>query len=547
MGIVLMVLILLTAVVLSLYINKLLPFSIPLPLIQIAIGALLSYGFDYEITFEPHLFLLLFIPPLLFLDGWRIPKGAFFKDIKPILMLAIGLVVFTVIGMGYFIHWLLPVIPLAVAFALAAILSPTDPVAVSGITKTSPLPSRLMHLLEGESLLNDATGLVCFSFAVTAVLTGTFSIGSASWSFVKVAGGGVIAGIIVTWLIGRLNRILVKRAGEDPTTQIVISLLIPFLAYLAAEHFHASGILAAAVAGIAMHYVEMSGHRLATTRMQRNAVWNTIQDVLNGIIFILLGDQLPRMIRQMPEVTGSIGVDNPWRLLAYILVITAGLGLLRFAWVWITLRLTLVHAALRGREKKELPNNRLLIITAAAGVRGAITLAGILTLPLLLDDGTAFPARDALIFIAMGVIVLSLLIASSTLPFLTRGLTERLPQPAASGELQARIAIAEAAITRVNELMKVVPNDAKKAAAYTEAGINVLSVYQGRLEYGDYSADQAESAALEEKETRKLRKQAIEAERDELIRLNRSGSIDDDLYQKLLRELDSLDVSLSAV
>src|SRR5690606_34805652 len=194
MPVVLMVLLFLLAVVASGFIARLLPLKVPLPLLQIAIGAGLSWiGFD--VAFDPHLFLLLFIPPLLFLDGWRIPKGAFFRDWKPILALAIGLVVLTVVGMGWFIYWLVPAVPLAVAFALAAILSPTDPVAVAAMTHDSPLPPRLMHILEGESLLNDATGLVCFSFAVTAALTGTFSLAGASASFVLVAGGGVVVGM----------------------------------------------------------------------------------------------------------------------------------------------------------------------------------------------------------------------------------------------------------------------------------------------------------------------------------------------------------------
>src|SRR5690606_32104200 len=185
MHVVTMILMLLLAVVVSTFIVKLLPLKVPIPLVQIVLGAALSM-LGMPVSFDSHLFLLLFIPPLLFLDGWRIPKGALFGEWRPILSLAIGLVVFTVVGMGMLIHWLIPAVSLAVAFALAAILSPTDPVAVSAMTANSPLPSRIGHILEGESLLNDATGLVCFSFAVTAALTGTFSLGKASLSFVMV-------------------------------------------------------------------------------------------------------------------------------------------------------------------------------------------------------------------------------------------------------------------------------------------------------------------------------------------------------------------------
>ena len=546
MPVVTMVLVFLLAVVVSGFIARLLPFKVPLPLLQIAIGAgLAMLGFDVD--FEPHLFLLLFIPPLLFLDGWRIPKGAFFRDWKPILALAIGLVVLTVIAMGWFIEWLVPAMPLAVAFALAAILSPTDPVAVGAVTANSPLPSRLMHILEGESLLNDATGLVCFSFAVTAALTGVFSPANASLSFVVVAGGGLVVGVAVTYFIGLLNRLLVRRSGEDPGIQILVSLLIPFAAYLAAEHLHVSGILAAAVAGIAMHYGELSGRPLASTRMQRNAVWDTVQTALNGIIFVLLGEQLPRMLQRLPEAAEATGSGNDIRhLLGYVVVITLALGVMRFAWVWVAIRLTVFRAAWRG-EDTVMPQTRLLAIIATAGVRGAITLAGILTLPLLMPDGSAFPARDVAIFLAMGVILLSLTIASIGLPLLTRGLTDVLPEPERKDtEANARVAASEAALRRIDTLLAEPLDDAKAIAARAEAAMVLRDVYQRHLDYGDLSGENAEDMQRVAAAERRLRLGALEAERDELYKLRRAFAIDDVVHQKLVREIDLMEASLLA-
>ena len=546
MPVVTMVLVFLLAVVVSGFIARLLPFKVPLPLLQIAIGAgLAMLGFDVD--FEPHLFLLLFIPPLLFLDGWRIPKGAFFRDWKPILALAIGLVVLTVIAMGWFIEWLVPAMPLAVAFALAAILSPTDPVAVGAVTANSPLPSRLMHILEGESLLNDATGLVCFSFAVTAALTGMFSPADASLSFLMVAGGGLVVGVAVTYFIGLLNRLLVRRSGEDPGIQILVSLLIPFAAYLAAEHLHVSGILAAAVAGIAMHYGELSGRPLASTRMQRNAVWDTVQTALNGIIFVLLGEQLPRMLQRLPEAAEATGSGNDIRhLLGYVVVITLALGVMRFAWVWVAIRLTVFRAAWRG-EDTVMPQTRLLAIIATAGVRGAITLAGILTLPLLMPDGSAFPARDVAIFLAMGVILLSLTIASIGLPLLTRGLTDVLPEPERKDtEANARVAASEAALRRIDTLLAEPLDDAKTIAARAEAAMVLRDVYQRHLDYGDLSGENAEDMQRVAAAERRLRLGALEAERDELYKLRRAFAIDDVVHQKLVREIDLMEASLLA-
>lgn len=537
-----MVLVLLLAVVVSAFVARLLPLKIPLPLLQIFLGACL-YGGGFEITFDSHLFLLLFIPPLLFLDGWRIPKGAFFRDWKPILALAIGLVVFTVLGVGLFVHWLIPAIPPAVAFALAAILSPTDPVAVGAMTANAPLPSRLMHILEGEALLNDATGLVCFSFAVAAAETGRFSLPGAALSFVMIAGGGVLTGVAVTAVIGRLNRLLVRRAGEEPATQILISLLIPFAAYLTGELLHVSGILAAAVAGISAHYAELAGRVGAATRMQRAAVWNTVQAALNGIIFILLGEHLPPLVRALPDAVAGAGAAHAVHLLGYAAAITVALGALRFLWVWISMRLTILRAARQG-EIKAMPQLRLLAVAATAGVRGAVTLAGILTLPLLTSAGRAFPARDAAISLAMGVILLSLLFASVGLPLLTRGLVADLPEPGRrSGEVRARVAAAEAAVRRIEQIVATPESDGDAAAARDAASMRLLEVYRRRLEYGAPGDDASEARRLADV-ARTLRLQALAAERDELYRLRRVGAIDDDVHRQLVREIDLVEASL---
>lgn len=543
MSVVTMVLWFLLAVVASVFLSRLLPWKVPLPILQIAMGSLLSL-FGFEVEFEPHLFLLLFIPPLLFLDGWRIPKDALFNDWKPIMSLAIGLVVVTVIGIGLLIHWLLPAIPIAVAFALAAILSPTDPVSVSAMTVNSPLPSRMAHVLEGESLLNDATGLVCFSFAVTAALTGTFSLADAAVGFLSVASGGVIAGLAVTWIIGQLNRFLIKRTGEEPAIQILISLLIPFTAYLVAENLHVSGILAAVVAGIAMHYDELSGRTQVVTRMQRIAVWDTVQVTLNGIIFILLGEQLPRMWQTMPDVADSAGASSNWILLGFVVAITLALGTLRFLWVWISISLTVFRGRRKGQDRT-MPRTRIMAVMATAGVRGSITLAGILTLPLFLPDGTDFPGRDVAIFLAMGVILLSLLIASVGLPVLTRGLNIDLPHT--DHEAGARVVLTEAALNRIKEIIAQPAAKLDETAFRTEAGSRLLKIYNYRLGYGVDDGDQGslpDRVKLAEVE-HQLYREALRAERDELYKLRKTKSINDEVYRRLLREIDLKEESIN--
>lgn len=537
------ILVMLFAVIVSTYVARLAPIKIPLPLFQILIGALLSWA-GFQVVFDSHLFLLLFIPPLLFLDGWRIPKGAIIHDWPIILSLAIGLVVFTVIGMGFFINWLIPAIPLAITFALAAILSPTDPVAVSAISANSPIPSRLMHILEGESLFNDATGLVCFSFAVTAALTGVFSIGDASVKFLLVAGGGVLVGIAVSWIVGLLNSLLIKRVGEDSGIQILITILIPFASYLAAEHIGVSGILAAAVAGIASHYYDLTGRVSAATRMQRSAVWDTIQITLNGIIFIMLGEQLPGLVSNINEITDANNISNEYYLLAYIVAITFGLGTLRFIWVWVSLQLSYL-LQVNSTKRQNFPIKTLLII-ATAGVRGAITLAGILTLPLFMLDGTAFPARDLAIFIAMGVILLSLIIASVALPLLTRDIDPSISlRLKKSSKSAAKLSTTETAIKFLESQLANVNNDLAEDALHTDAVQRTLEVYRRRLIYGDASGESNQDRLRLIEMEKDIYIKALQAERDELYRLRKNNSLADDDHRELVREIDLLEESLS--
>lgn len=541
MSVVTLVLVFLLAVVVSVFVSRLLKDIIPLPLIQIALGAGLSlYGFTVE--FEPHLFLFLFIPPLLFLDGWRIPKEALFQEIKPIMSLAIGLVVVTVIGMGFFIHWLIPAISLAVAFALAAILSPTDPVSVSAMTVNSPLPSRMAHILEGESLLNDATGLVCFSFAVVAALTGTFSLASAAGQFVLVAFGGILIGLLVAWAIGWLNQLLVKRTGEEPAIQIMISLLMPFTAYLLAEHLHVSGILAAVVAGIAMHYEKIAGRMQAATRMQSKAVWDTVQTALNGMIFILLGEQLPGMWTNMPAVAEAAGASHPWMLFVYVVIITVALAVLRFSWVWISMTLTVFHKRRRGKEA-DVMHIRMMAVMATAGVRGAITLAGILTLPLLMPDGSLFPNRDVAIFLAMGVILCSLLIASIALPILTKGLVQDLPYD--NDEIRARLALNEAAMAHLRELMNHPSDDMDEIAMRTEVGAQLLEIYGRRLDNSDETESDVYDLHKMIDMEREMSKSALKAKRDALYQMRKSKNINERVYHRLRDELDLKEETLN--
>ncbi|TFW34815.1 Na+/H+ antiporter [Massilia horti] len=530
------VLAMLLAVVASGYLVRMLPFPLPLPLAQIALGALIAGVFEHGMTLQPEIFFLLFLPPLLFLDGWRIPKVGLFRDKNTILELALGLVVFTVVGAGYLIHWLIPSLPIAVAFALAAILAPTDPVAVSAITQRVPAPRRMMHILEGEALLNDATGLVCFRFAVAAALTGHFSLADASLTFVWVALAGVASGIVITVAAAAGQRWLTGRLGEEAGTPILVNLLIPFGAYLVAERLHASGILAAVAAGITMSYVELSGRAHATTRVRRAVVWDTAQFALNGMMFVLLGEQLPDIARGALQATSPDSHLDLWWLAGVALAIAFGLALLRFIWVWVSMRLTILNRRLQGKQVY-VPNIRLVIATSLAGVRGAITMAGIMTLPLTLPDGAPFPGRHLAIFLASAVIIVSLVLASVGLPRLLRGLELPEDHSVESEEERARHDAAVAAIAAVEKASHARMATADEAELVNSATEHVLGLYQHRLGGSAAHMDPAKVRYADQTE-REFRLTALKAERDTILKLARRGEISDDTARKLLRQID---------
>ncbi|SFB05698.1 sodium/proton antiporter, CPA1 family (TC 2.A.36) [Rhizobium sp. NFR07] len=532
---------LLLAVILSGTISRLSPFAIPLPLIQIAFGALIAVATGGGVELEPDIFFLLFLPPLLFLDGWRIPKEGLFRDKGVILELALGLVIFTVLGVGLLIHWLIPAMPLAVAFALAAIVSPTDPIAVSAIAARVPIPHRLMHILEGESLLNDASGLVCMRFAVAAALTGTFSLVDAVGSFLWLAIGGIAIGFAVVWVAMKAKEYVSRKLGEDTGSQILLSLLLPFGAYLAAEHLHCSGILAAVAAGVTMSYMELRGKALAKTRVGQGAVWDTVQFALNGMIFVLFGEQLPRIVSGAARIVTETGHLHPIWLLIYVLTIYVALVLLRFGWVWVSLRFTMYRAARLGRQIQT-PPVRLLVAASLAGVRGAITLAGILTLPLFMNDGTTpFPARDLAIFLAAGVIVVSLIVASVGLPAVLKDL-ELPPQPDHhQQEDEARIAAAKAAIRMIDEMTNKMSEGRTDADRYSDVGTRLMEFYRHRIEGHGKTGEDAETVRKLEEAERRLRLAALRAERDEYYRLGRKRQLPDDVARKLVREIDLME------
>ncbi|MGQ0699041.1 MAG: Na+/H+ antiporter [Panacagrimonas sp.] len=530
----LLVLIMLLAVVASRFIAGVT--RLPVPLIQIGLGAAIYYSNLVSATLDPEVFFLLLLPPLLFLDGWRIPKDDLVREAPTILTLTLGLVVFTVIGAGLLIHWLIPAMPLAVAFALAAVLSPTDLVAVSAIASRASIPTRMLRILQGESLFNDASGLVCMRFAVAAALTGSFVLSSALASFLWVALGGLAIGAGVTWLVTHAKPESTVLLGDDGGAQILITLLIPFGVYLLAERLHCSGILAAVAAGITMGFTPHS-HWHPVTRIRRTAVWETVQLAANGSIFVLLGEQIPAILSASEQTVLLIGHRNPWWLGLYVVLILAALATLRFVWVWVSLKVAFFSTRSRGGVPPS-SHWRLVMAMSLAGVRGAITLAGVLTLPLTMSDGTPFPARDLAIFLAAGVIVLSLLLATIGLPRALRGLEQPQDSADLSAEYRARAVAAEAAIRAIESAQHALAEGHPDTGPHADAATQLVARYRRRI--GRHASDEGNATQRHGADAieRQLRLVGLRAEREEILRLGREHGIAELTLRKIVREID---------
>ncbi|VVM55804.1 Sodium, potassium, lithium and rubidium/H(+) antiporter [Pseudomonas fluorescens] len=536
------VLILLMLVSVSRLVGRVIP--LPLPLVQIAAGALLAWPtLGLHVALDPELFLFLFLPPLLFSDGWRMPKRELWRLRGPILTLAVGLVLFTVVGAGYFIHWLLPSIPLPVAFALAAVLSPTDAVAVSAISRNR-LPTPLMHMLQGEALMNDASGLVTFKFALAAAITGVFSLANASVTFVLVAVGGLAVGVALSWLVGRLRSWMIARGWDDPATHVVFMLLLPFAAYVLAERLGASGILSAVAAGMMQSWLDLLP-RQTSTRLLNRSVWSLLEFAFNGLIFLLLGLQLPDIIKAVASHETALWPTLLYRCLDVVAIFLV-LLVLRFVWVQSIWRLSVLLRRLRGKSQMtQVPTARSCWLLTVGGVRGAVTLAGVLSVPILIG-GEAFPERDLLIFIAAGVILLSLIAACVALPLLLRGI-EKSPDDKRRGEVRdAWRKTAEAAIHAL-EIEEVNPQDAAQAAMAIELKARIMSEYRHQLDVFNDSAEAQALAFQMDLLERRLRLKALKAQRLELYKLSRHHQIGDDVLREVLGELDLSEANLGPI
>ncbi|HEU5312743.1 MAG TPA: Na+/H+ antiporter [Candidatus Udaeobacter sp.] len=501
--------------------------ALPYPIVLIISGLALSFVPRLpEVRLNPDIVFYFFLPALLYpaalFTSWR----DFRRNLRPILLLAIGLVLATTLTIAWIAHAILPALPWAAAFALGAIVSPPDAIAATAIIRRLGVPHRIQVILEGESLVNDATALVALQFAIAALVTGTFSVGNAAIRFTWVAAGGIAFGL----LVGAAMR-WVQSHLDDPPIQITISLLTPFIAYLPAERLHVSGVLATVAAGIFLgwHSPLMVSARY---RLQAFAFWEMVVFLLNGFIFIVIGLQLPGILRGLNRESLAPPIISA-------AVITSAVILVRFAWVIPATYLPrLLSSKLRKRDP--IPPWQHVAITSWAGMRGVVSLAAAFALPLVLSDGNPFPGRDYILFFAFSVILTTLVLQGLTLPYLIRKLGITHDGEADEEERRARLEANKAAIELIEKLRA---NDK----------FSPESVDRLRAEY-DERVDQLQLCAENPDDCRgeiatpqyqRLQREALRVERQTIIRLRNERVINDDALRRIQRDLDLAEARLT--
>jgi CPA1 family monovalent cation:H+ antiporter len=499
---------------------------LPLPLLLIGGGVALSLlPALASVRLDPEVFFLLFIPPLLFSDAWLIPKRDLVKVLRPVLLLAFGLVFATVVVVGFAMHALIPSLPLAAAFALGAIVSPTDAVATSAMTGSLKLPRRTSLILSGESLINDASGLVAFKFAVAALATGAFSLGQASVELLLIAAGGFAIGTAVGWAAGVLSVGVKRAANDEPTIQTALSLLTPFAAYLAGEAVGASGVLSVVAAGLYAGWHD-TRHVSPRTRLHAIEVWTMVIFAFNGFAFLLLGLTLRPALTQLSRV-GS------WpHLTLYVVVLWAVVTGIRLFWAFPAAYLPrMLSARVRAKEGEAAP--KYVFITGWAGLRGSVTLAAALSLPAVAATGDAFPERPLLIFLAATTILLTLCINGLSLPWLIRTLHIHGDGKAERERRAAEIAVAQAGTLALDAEIARTPKGVDDSFARA-----MRARYATRVQRLTANAERRRAFERDAAHQRSVMLAAIAAERLELATLLETGVINDEVAREIEGRID---------
>ncbi|HEV2805305.1 MAG TPA: Na+/H+ antiporter [Chthoniobacterales bacterium] len=496
--------------------------NVPYPiLLTVAGGALAFVPGLPAIHLEPQLVFNLFLPPLLYpaavYTSWR----DFRSNLRSILPLAIFLVLLTMTATAWVFHGLTG-LPWAVGFVFGALISPPDAVAALAVTQNLKVPRKIIVILEGESLVNDATSFISFRFAVAAVLTGSFSLAHAGLQFVFVAAGGIAVGLAAGWLAAQVQKRL-----DDPPVQTMLSLLTPYVAYFAGEKLHVSGILAVVIAGI---FYGWRAPRVLSGRMRLQAVpvWQMAVFILNGILFMLIGLQLPQLIHALPPGAGfSIAK------LAGLILLT--LVLARFLWLFAATYIPrLFSRAFRRRNPAPWQQTALIAWT---GMRGADSLAGALAIPFVLANGQPFPGRDLILLVTFGVIFGTLILQGLTIKPLVGWLGIVDDHAIDKEERLARLRANEAALARIEDL-------GASGRSRPESIERLRSEYADRIRQLSKQSKEESVRHLYSRDFEELAREALQTERDTVIALRNEESINDEVLRRIQHDIDLAEARL---
>ncbi|MGH9453462.1 MAG: Na+/H+ antiporter [Terriglobia bacterium] len=502
----------------------------PYPIVLVLAGLLLSFipGIP-KITLNPDLIFFVVLPPLLYSAAWFTSWREFSHNLVTIFFLAFGLVAFTVFGVAETAHWVFSGFDWRLGFVLGAVVATTDAIAATSIAKRVGLPQRIVEVLEGESLVNDATGLLALEFAVAMLVRGqtpAVTSGILRLLYVTAVGLalGLLVGLVVYWF---------ERRIDDGPIEITISILIPYAGYLAAEAVHASGVLAVVACGLYLSR-RSTDFFSPSVRMQAYAVWNSLTFVLNGLVFVLIGLQLP-------YVLAGISDHSLRTLLLYGALFSAIVIVLRLVWTFPGAYLSFLIRRRIFHQNEKLPAARQIFVVGWTGMRGVIALAAAISLPEFLADGSPFPQRNLIIFLTFSVILVTLVLQGLTLPALIRALGLASGPGPKREEEEARRVVLEAALAHLDEARG---NDQPEFAGIYD---DLEQHYRHRL------------AALTGKETgedgihvehyrrfRDLSSELLRIERQSAIRLRKEGRINDEVLRQIEHELDLSETRLHA-
>ncbi len=507
--------------------------SYPILLVLAGLGISLIPGLPV-VQLTPEVAFLLFLPPLLFDAARNTSWHDFKKNRNSIGRLAIGLVLLTTAGVAICAYYLIPGFTWPLAFVLGAIISPTDSVAATSAFKNLHLPKRMVAILEGESLVNDASALITYRYAVAAVLSGAFILWHAALQFVLVALGGIMVGMAIGYAFIWIQ----KRFLNNPTVETVITLLLPFASYLLAEHMHVSGVLSVVVTGL---MISWRAHEIFSfqTRMQMNSFWETLIFLLNGFVFILIGLQLPAIIHHPSDHTLA-------EMIGYGLLISAVVILIRMVWVFSTAHIANWLERLRGRNERTPINDKKLLVIGWSGMRGVVSLATALALPLVMENGQEFPQRNVILFITFIVILITLVFQGLTLPLLIRFL--RVSEPEGKTMLEERrlrLALCNSARNFINE--SLAPHVPEQALVEVRNRLErQISYFNGVLKTEHHN----ENASLQHElfyDYLHSEQAIIDHQRKLLIDMHKKGSFSAVVLRRIEQYLDSRSLTLSAM